>query len=74
MEQKIPTNLRRPEERYTALKMADAILRGDRRRQRAQAMPRPDKKRAPQVQVEPRRLHLSDLKTALAAKRRLQGE
>jgi hypothetical protein len=33
----IPTNLRRPEERYAARQMADALLRADRRRQQRMA-------------------------------------
>jgi hypothetical protein len=67
-------NLRQPTERYTATRMANAILRGDRKRQHAQAMPRPDKKKESPVENGPRRLHLSDLKTALAHRRRLQGD
>jgi hypothetical protein len=38
MKQILPNNLRRPEERYAALKMADALLRADRKRTRAQAI------------------------------------
>ncbi len=34
----LPTNLRRPEERYAALKMADALLRADRKRQQRMAI------------------------------------
>jgi hypothetical protein len=49
---------------------ADALLRADRRRQRAQSMSSPNKRRAPQVQTGPRPLRLSDLKSALARKRR----
>jgi hypothetical protein len=43
----IPVSLRKWEERAAALKVADALLRADRRRQRAAATPRPDKKAAP---------------------------
>jgi hypothetical protein len=74
MKYTLPTSLRRPEQRYAALNMADQMLRADARRQRAQAMPGLDEKRAPQVPVRPRRFHISELKTALAAKRCLQGE
>ena len=69
----LPNNLRRPEERYTALKMADAILRGDRRRQRRMALPQPStEKAAPTSVAGPQRLHLSDLKMAFAARERQQ--
>ena len=34
MKHLLPSNLRRPEERYAALKMADALLRADRKRAR----------------------------------------
>jgi hypothetical protein len=72
MKHQIPTSLRRPEERYAARQMADALLRADRRRARAQTMPQPAKKAAPTVMAGPRTLHLSDLKKALAARRRQQ--
>jgi hypothetical protein len=73
MKNQIPTDLRRPEQRLAALKMADALLRADRRRQRAQAMPKLDKKVVPTT-AGPQPLRLTDLKTALARKRRLRGE
>lgn len=69
MKHMIPTSLRRWEERAAARRMADALLRADARRHRASAMPRLDKKKVPPPTTEPRRLHLSDLKRALAAKR-----
>jgi hypothetical protein len=68
-----PTSLRRPEERYAALQMANAILRADARRQRARATPKLTKKVVPTT-AGPQPLRLSDLKTALARRRRLQGE
>lgn len=71
MKHTIPISLRRWEERAAARALADAILRADARRQRTSALPRPDKKRAPQVSAGPRRLHLSDLKRAFVGKRRL---
>lgn len=75
MKHQIPASLRRPEERYAARQMADALIRADNvRRRRAAAMPRLNKKKAPLVETGPQRLHLSDLKSALARKRRLQGE
>jgi hypothetical protein len=37
MKHQIPSNLRRPEERYAARQMADAIIKADRRRQRRMA-------------------------------------
>jgi hypothetical protein len=55
---------------------ADALLRADRRQQRARAVSPPVRKRAPQVQTGPQPLRLSDLKSALARKRRqtMNGE
>jgi hypothetical protein len=50
--------------------MADALLRADTRKQRAAAMPKPTPKKAPLVPTGPRRLHLSDLKRAIATKHR----
>jgi hypothetical protein len=74
----IPTNLRRPEERYAARQMADGILRAARRRARRMAtndtLGGLTKKAAPTVMAGPQPLRLSDLKTALARRRRLQGE
>ena len=70
----IPTSLRRPEQRFAANRAADAILRADARKRRAAAMPKLTTKKAPSVEAGPWRLHFSDLKTALAAKRRPQGE
>ena len=71
MKNMLPINLRKPEHRHAARALADSILRADRHRQRRAELPQPDKKKAPLVEAGPRRLHLSDLKSALAAKRRL---
>ena len=72
MKHQIPSSLRRPEERFAARQMADALLRADRRRARAQTMPQPTKKAAPTVTAGPRTLRLPDLKRAFAARERLQ--
>jgi hypothetical protein len=75
MKHTMPTSLRKPEARLAARAMADAMLRADRRRQRrAQAIPRLDKKAAPTPPAGRQPLRLTDLKRALAARRRLQGE
>jgi hypothetical protein len=74
MKYALPSSLRRPEQRVAAYRLANDILRADRRRTRAQAMPKLTKKKAPQVSAEPWRLHLGDLKTALARKRRIPEE
>jgi hypothetical protein len=68
----MPTSLRRPDQRLAARKMADALLRADARRRRISAMPPlAPKKPAPTSEMkEPQRLHLSDLKLALSARRR----
>lgn len=68
MKQLIPTSLRRPEERYAARQMADALLRAATRKERAAAMPKPDKKAAPTITAGPQPLRLADLKQALAAR------
>jgi hypothetical protein len=68
MKHQIPASLRRPESRAIARQMADSILRADARRQRAAALPQPTTKKAPPVEIGPRRLHLSDLKRALVAR------
>jgi hypothetical protein len=67
-----PTSLRRPDQRLAARKMADALLRADARRRRIAAMPplAPKKSAPPSEMKGPRRLRLSDLKTALSARRR----
>jgi hypothetical protein len=72
MKHTMPINLRRPEERFAALKMADSILRADRRKQRVAAMPKPDKKKEAPTMAGPQHLHLSDLKRAFAARERQQ--
>ena len=69
----VPVSLRKPEQRYAALKAADAIFRADARKQRAAATPKPTiKKATPTVMAGPQRLHLSDLKRAFAERERLQ--
>jgi hypothetical protein len=65
----IPQSLRRPEERYAARQVADALLRADARKQRAAAKPKPLKKAAPTIMAGPRRLHLTDLKRAVVERR-----
>jgi hypothetical protein len=74
----IPVSLRKWEERAAATRVADQLLRADTRRRRKMAANDlgvgPTKKAAPTVMAGPQHLHLSDLKLALAAKRRLQGE
>jgi hypothetical protein len=68
MKTMVPTNLRRPEERYAALKVADALLRADRRRQRHAAMPKPTIKKAAPTVAGPQPIRLVDLRRALAAR------
>jgi hypothetical protein len=74
MKYALPSSLRRPEQRVAAYRLANDILRADNaRQQRAATMPPRTKKKAPRAPVEPWRLHLSDLKTALATKHRAGG-
>ncbi len=69
----VPVSLRKWEQRAAALKVADALLRADRRRQNARVMPKPTiKKAVPTVMAGPQRLHLSDLKRAFAERERLR--
>jgi hypothetical protein len=71
----IPVSLRKWEQRVAANAVADAILRADARKQRAAAKPKPIKKAAPTVMAGPQPIRLSDLKPALARKRRaFKGE
>jgi hypothetical protein len=74
--QMIPTDLRKWEERAAATRMADALLRADRRRARRMAandeLGGLNKKAAPTV-AGPQHLHLSDLKSALAHRPHLVG-
>jgi hypothetical protein len=68
----IRTSLRRPEERFAARQMADALLRADRRRARTQAMPKPAPKKAAPTVAGPQPIRLADLKRAFAARERLR--